>query len=428
MNVLIRSGKLTGTVPAPASKSEAHRLLICAALADRPTRLTLNASSEDIEATVACLRALGAKIEASEGALCVTPLDRGNIPPAPLLDCGESGSTLRFMLPVAAALCPCARLTGRGRLPERPIGELLATLSEHGVTFSSDRLPLDMHGRLRPGAHSLPGDVSSQYVTGLLLALPLLEGPGSVTVAPRLKSAAYVDITLTALSRFGVRPKRTQGDGWERFEVAAAAAKTLRSPEAIAVGGDWSNAAFFLTAGALCGGGGLTVTGLDLESPQGDRAILKLLEGFGARVSVQGDAVTVTPGTPHGGERRIDIDPTPDLLPILAVMAAGTEGTTTFTNAARLRLKESDRIATTAAMLRALGGRAEEGPDLLSVTGGPLSGGVVDGAGDHRIVMAAAVAATRCDGVTITGAEAARKSYPAFFDDYRSLGGDVHVL
>lgn len=427
MRALIRPRPLAGTVTAPASKSEAHRLLICAALSDRPTRLTLNNISEDIEATADCLRSLGAEVLHEEGSLVVTPIMR--VPDSPLLDCRESGSTLRFLLPVAAALAGEVRFTGSGRLPERPIGALQAAMARHGVSFSADRLPFKTSGRLQGGAFDLPGDVSSQYVTGLLLTLPLLSGDSLLTVHPPLRSAAYLDITLTALRRFGIRPREDGGAGLpRRFQLSGP--QSFRSPGVLEVGGDWSGAAFLLAAGALTGP--VTVRGLDPASPQGDRRILDFLKAFGAEVSLRKDAVTVAPGSLRGLEGcPLDVDATPDLLPVLAATAAWADGRTAFVNGGRLRLKESDRIASTLVLIRSLGGRAEETPegDGLIVHGGGLSGGTAEGFRDHRIVMAAAVAASRCpQGVTVTDAEACSKSYPAFFEDYARLGGDVHVL
>ncbi|MBR1673255.1 MAG: 3-phosphoshikimate 1-carboxyvinyltransferase [Fretibacterium sp.] len=424
MNVRIFPRPLSGTVMAPASKSEAHRLLICAALADHPTRVHLNTSSEDIEATLGCLRALGAGIEQIDEGLEITPIDIQNIPDNPLLDCHESGSTLRFMLPVAAALCGRASFTGSGRLPDRPIGELLEEMGRHGVRSSSNNLPLEIDGRLSPGDYCLPGNVSSQYITGLLMALALLDGDSRLTLTSPLQSAAYVDITLAALARFKINCKvRSDAQGHPiGYEVLKS---SFHSPGTMAVGGDWSNAAFFLAAGAL--GDSVSVTGLDTDSPQGDKKIVELLRGFGAKVDVRENEVVASPGVLHA--QSIDIDPTPDLLPILAVIASCSDGVTTFFNGARLRLKESDRIAASAAMIRALGGTVQELSDKLIVTGTPLSGGEADGFHDHRIVMAVSIAAARCSSnVIIRGAEAVNKSYPDFFKDYGTLGGEVHVL
>ena len=413
----ISPAQLGGTICAIASKSDAHRLLILAALSRGETRLKMEQRSEDIDATIGCLRALGALIEILPNGVLVRGIKRVN--ENPLLDCGESGSTFRFLLPVACALCECARYTGAGRLPERPIGELMHVMQSHGVAFSAGQLPFTTTGRLTGGDFSLPGNVSSQYLTGLLLALPLTGKDSTISLTTRLESAAYVDITLHALRRFGVQVNAES----ERYSIFGGQA--IQSPGELRVDGDWSNAAFFLAAGAL--GKPVIVTGLSLDSPQGDKAILNALRRFGARVEATNDAVTVSPEKLAGC--TIDVGETPDLLPILAVLGASASGETRLVNAARLRLKESDRLASVSAMLRALGGKVEELPDALVITGGELLGGTVDSVRDHRIAMSAAIASIRCaNEVSILGADAVKKSYPAFYTDFNLLGGHAHVV
>lgn len=417
MNVRITPAPLSGTIAAIPSKSDAHRLLICAALSDGPTELALSQSSQDIDATVGCLAALGAKIEPTGDALRISPI----LKPAesPVLDCGESGSTLRFLIPVAAAVCEKAAFTGRGRLPQRPLSQLAAAMESHGVAFSAEKLPLTISGRLRSGEYALPGNVSSQYVTGLLLALPLLEGDSRITLTTGLESAAYVDITLCALGKFGISTTR-QKDG---FLVPGG--QRFRSPGRVTVDGDWSNAAFFLCAGAI--GGEITVAGLNPASPQGDRKIAEFLRRFGAKITESEAGITAKRSRLTGCE--IDINETPDLLPALAVAAAFAQGETRFVNAARLRLKESDRLTSTANLIHSLGGRAEELPEGLVVHGQKLTGGRADSFHDHRIAMAAAIAAIGCDRpVVIEDAGAAAKSYPAFYQDYAKLGGIADVF
>ena len=417
MIATITSAQLSGTIPAIASKSDAHRLLILAALSQGETRLSMEQRSEDIDATIDCLRALGSLIEVLPDGVLVRGIEQPN--ENPLLDCGESGSTFRFLLPVAAALCDSVRFIGSGRLPERPIGELMNVMLTHGVAFSAERLPFSTSGRLAGGAFSLPGNVSSQYLTGLLLALPLVAQDSTISLTTRLESAAYVDITLHALKRFGVRVSVENG------VYAVSGGQTLQSPGECRVDGDWSNAAFFLAAGAM--GKPVTLTGLHLDSPQGDKAILDALLKFGALVETAEDTVTVSPANLIGC--TIDVSETPDLLPILAVLGAGASGETRLVNAARLRLKESDRLASVSAMLRALGGRVEEQPDALVITGGRLVGGTVESCRDHRIAMSAAIASILCESsVTILGADAVKKSYPAFYHDLNQLGGHADVV
>lgn len=418
MLAIVETRPLHGEIAAIPSKSQAHRLLICAALCDSPTHIEMRSVSEDVRATANCLAALGAGVEFLADGVRVSPMQR--LPEEALLDCGESGSTLRFLLPVAAALGVPARFTGRGRLPERPIGPLREALEQQGLQFSSDRLPFSISGRLRAGEYALPGGVSSQFISGLLLALPLLEGKSRIRVGGALESAPYVHMTLAALQSFGV----AAAEETEGYSVAGAAA--FRTPGRLRVEGDWSNAAFFLCAGAL--GQGVRVSGLRADSLQGDRAVMELLGAFGADVRMDGDRAQVRPGFLRAME-VVDMRAIPDLLPVLAVVAAFAEGETRFVNAARLRLKESDRLESTAAMLRALGARAEVFADALHVGGVGLHGGTVESFGDHRIAMAAAVAAAGCrEPVQIRSAQCVAKSYPDFFADYRKAGGAVYVL
>jgi len=413
----IQPAVLGGTVRAIASKSDAHRLLILAALSRGETRLLMEQRSEDIDATISCLRALGAEIALLPDGVFVRGIEQ--VRENPLLDCGESGSTFRFLLPVACALCEHALFTGSGRLPERPIGELMRVIQTHGVAFSAEQLPFATAGKLAGGDFSLPGNVSSQYLTGLLLALPTIRSDSTISLTTRLESAGYVEITLHALKRFGVQVRVQDG------VYVVSGGQTIQSPGTLPVDGDWSNAAFFLAAGAL--GNPVTMTGLNPDSPQGDKAILDALRKFGARVEATTEAVRVSPAQLTGC--TIDVGETPDLLPILAVLGACASGQTRLVNAARLRLKESDRLASVSAMLRALGGTVEELPDALVITGGALTGGTVDSCRDHRIAMSAAIASIRCkQEVTILGADAVKKSYTAFYQDFNLLGGHADVV
>lgn len=395
MDIRISPHPLRGSVTVPASKSDAHRALILAALADRPTFVGCAETNRDIDATAGCLNALGASVSRVDGGFSVEPVSA--VPDSCTLDCGESGSTLRFMLPVAASLGASARFVGAGRLGDRPLGPLVDALKAGGCSVSSDRLPLEISGRLAVGNYAFPGDISSQFITGMLMALARLGG-GSVSLTSKLESAGYVDMTVRTLAKFGVSIER-RGD---TFNVSG----TLRTPDALSVEGDWSAAAFYFEANAL--GGSVEIHGVDGDSAQPDRAAATLFSTLGGKVDVSG---------------------CPDLFPALALAACGAERPTEFVGGARLRLKESDRISATAAVIRAMGGDCAERPDGLLVTPATLVGGSVDGANDHRIVMAAAVAAAFAHGETVIhGAEAVDKSYPAFFDDFRSLGGVFDVL
>ncbi len=415
MDVSVTVKNPSGAVAALPSKSDAHRVMICAAQARGRTRFRLPVTSEDMNATLSCISALGASVQSDSGFVTISP---GPVPPGvPSLNCGESGSTLRFLLPVAAATAERTAFSGRGRLPQRPISELMAAMRSHGVEFTSDSLPFETKGLMTGGQFTLPGNISSQYVTGLLLALPKVGG--SIELTSPLQSAPYVEITLKTMEKFGVDvEKRENGYSVPLCEYV--------SPGDIRIDGDWSNAAFFLCLGAL--GGHITVTGLDEASPQGDRRICEILSEAGASVKTEKDG-SVTAA--EGRLRAMDIDVTdiPDLLPVLAVLFTAAEGCTRFYGGARLRLKESDRLHTTAVLINSLGGRAEETDDGLRVYGRPLSGGTADSFGDHRIAMAAAVASAVCrDSVTILNAEASAKSYPSFFDDFQKTGGVCHVI
>jgi len=337
-----------------------------------------------------------------------------------VLDCGESGSTLRFLLPVAAATCKENHFTGIGRLPLRPITELMQACAQHGTRFSAPSLPFTVTGGLRGGDFTLPGDISSQYISGLLLAAPLTGEQVNIHLTTPLQSAAYVDMTIRTMRNFGVAVQRTD-DG---FSVAQG--QRYRTPVEVFIEGDWSSAAFFLAAGAL--GGPVTLQGLSSDSAQGDRIILPLLQQMGANVTETEDSITVSRGTLRGIDA--DMAQIPDLLPPLAAVAAAAEGQSRFYNAGRLRLKESDRLDALCRMLTALGADVQQQKDALIVTGRPqLSGGTASSFGDHRIAMAAAVAACVCrDPVTINDAGCTDKSYPGFFEHYRMLGGNVYGI
>lgn len=416
MNKTILPGARTGEVHIPASKSQAHRMLLCAAMGEKEVTLRCRGLSKDILATVACLKALGASVDAEGEVLHLRPV---SAPPPGLclLPCGESGSTLRFLLPLVGALGASAVFEREGRLPERPIEPLGRELCRNGMDIRSDGARLSCSGQLRPGAFSLPGNISSQYISALLMTLPLLEGESTLHMEGALESAAYVAMTEEVLRLGGVQTEKT-GAGYR-----IPGGQHCRFAPELSVEGDYSNAAFFLCAGALSERG-IRVTGLDPQSRQGDRAIVPLLEEMGAQVASDGSSVTVKRAALHG--ITIDASPIPDLIPVLSVVAAAASGETRVIHAQRLRLKESDRLHSTTQMLRALGTEAEELPDGLVIRGGrTLAGGTVDACGDHRIAMSAAVAGGICRGaVTICGSECVQKSYPDFWTDFQQLKGD----
>ena len=416
MKRTIIPGARTGRVRIPASKSQAHRLLICAALGEEKTEVICDGISADIAATAKCLRALGAAVEETATGFLVSPIKK--VPEGRCeLYCGESGSTLRFLLPVVGALGAQAAFHREGRLPQRPLAPLDGVLTAHGMTLSEDGDLLLCSGQLQAGDYEIAGNVSSQYISGLLMALPHIAGESRLTVTGTLESAAYVAMTEDALRLSGVELSKNGAS------YAIPGGQRFRLPVRTAVEGDWSNAAFFLCMGALAKGG-VRVEGLNLKSSQGDRGVLDVLRAFGAEVSEEENAVTVRRGTLRGV--TIDASPIPDLIPVLSVVASVAAGETRVENAYRLRLKESDRLQSTANLLRALGGRVEEKEDGMVITGVPaLHGGAVETQNDHRLAMSAATAACAATGeITVDNDGCVAKSYPRFWEDFGSLKGE----
>ncbi len=409
MNITITPAELAGTIVPPPSKSQAHRALIAAALAHGESVISNVALSQDIEATIRCLGELGAQFRREGGGIAVQGMGANVMSPLrrmayPRLDCGESGSTLRFLIPIALAVRGGGVFTGHGRLMERPLTPYFDLFDEKDIFYEYKDGALTVAGMLTPGTYQLPGNVSSQFFTGLLFALPLVNGPSAVIPTTPLESEGYIQMTLQVMAHFGVEfpvsmslPPQYYPQGNQTYRAAD-----------FAVEADWSQAAFWYAAQAL--GNPVTVEGMAPDSVQGDRVITDLalqLSGPGAV--------------------ELDISGCPDLAPPLAAMAALRAGKTTrLTNAARLRMKESDRLASVTAALSALGAEVKEGPDFLEIRGkDALAGGVkVDSFNDHRIAMMAAIAAARCiNPVTINGAECVAKSYPNFWEEYKRLGG-----
>ncbi len=395
----IENSTLGGSVAIPPSKSAAHRALACAFLAGGGSVSPIIDSND--------MRAMQQVISA---------LKNGQ----QLVDCLESGNTLRFMIPVAAALGKSVTFVGSGRLPERPITEYLRLLPRHGVccTATGGKIPLSLEGRLQSGDYEIAGNISSQYITGLLLALPLLEGDSRILLTTRLESKPYVDMTLKVMRDFGVAAQETDYGyfvpGNQHYEARD-----------YTVEADWSQAAFFLVAGAL--GGEVRLTGLDMASVQGDKEIINALRRFGADIEIKEDCIISRKSALCGIE--IDASDIPDTVPALAVTAAFARGKTVIKGAERLRLKESDRIESVASNLRRMGIQVDETVDGMIITGGEPCGAELLGFNDHRIVMAFSVAAAFARGEsTITDADAIDKTYPSFFEDYAGLGGKVNVI
>ena len=390
MDIIIHPRPLYGELTVIPSKSQAHRLMICAAFSDKPTILRCSETNRDIEATANCLTALGAEILRTESGYTVFPME--TIPEQAVLNCQESGSTLRFLLPVAGALGVDTTFLMEGRLPQRPLSPLWEEMERMGCTLSRpSAAAVRCTGKLRPGTYSINGGVSSQYITGLLLALSLLGRPSTLNITGKVESKPYIEMTKAAITLFGCNPDHPGELGF-------------RSPGTLSVEGDWSNGAFFHAANAL--GSHLGLHGLDPNSSQGDSAVLELLSSL------------------QSCSPRISAADIPDLVPILSIVAAHHHGAT-FTDIHRLRMKESDRVASVIAMLENLGGRAEADENTMTVFPSELTGGIVDSCNDHRIAMSAAIAATVCTGsVTILGAQCVSKSYPSFWEEYRRLGGN----
>ena len=441
----ILPGPKSGCVTVPASKSWAHRMLITAALSTCPSKIICDGISNDISATIKCLNAMGAQITMSEQdgseitTITVHPVIKRvdhhakNTLYAHLF-CGESGSTLRFLIPIAGALGINSRFHMEGRLSERPLEALTDVLSAHGMSFRKDGQYLYCTGQLENGDYEIPGNISSQYISGLLMALPIIHGNSTLTVTGTIESGDYINMTVKAIEEAGIVIARENQayniEGKQKYNV----------PDSLIVEKDWSSAAFPLCMGAFSEEG-VTVTGLNLESVQGDKEIVNILEGFGADICIKngfqkefclkeyrdeiidkektfGNLVDILVKKANLKGQVIDASRIPDLVPVISVVAAGAEGETRIIHAERLRIKESDRLATTTAMLKALGADIEETEDGLLIRGkAELLGGTVDSFNDHRIAMSAAVAAGICkESVTVNGAECTNKSFPRFWD------------
>ena len=396
MDAKIHVSRLGGTATVPPSKSAAHRAVLCAALADGTSHITNIEYSKDIRATLGAAAQLGAKITEEPHSLTIKGHGTagGFVTVTRPVFCNESGSTLRFLLPVAGALGVDAMFHLEGRLPSRPLSPLWDEMERMGCTLTRPTVDtVRCTGRLRAGEYVIDGGVSSQFITGLLLSAALIPGKSRIRLTGKVESRPYITMTQRAMEVFGK----------ETSDFVVTGGTPFHSPGTLTVEGDWSNAAFFLAAKAL--GSSVEVTNLSPDSPQGDRAVFDLLPALENSPVIS----------------AADI---PDLVPILAVTAACKNGAV-FTDIRRLRLKESDRVASVIAMVEALGGKAQASEDTLTVYGTGLVGGTVDAMNDHRIAMSAAIAATACtQPVTILDAQCVEKSYPKFFEEYARLGGN----
>lgn len=408
MDIKITPSRLSGTVKIPSSKSMTHREIICASLSKGISKISGVTFSQDIHATLSAMRGLGAKYTILEDTITIegisTPLDNSTI------DCCESGSTLRFIIPIVSALGVSATLIGQGRLPKRPITPFIRELSKKNVTFDyNNTMPFSMNGKLTSGTFEIEGDISSQFITGLLFALPLLDGNSKIVMISPLQSKPYVDMTIECMKNFGVSIKETDYgyyvEGNQRYE-------SLNHK----VEGDYSQSAFYYVANAI--GNDIILENLNENSIQGDQKIVEICQKSCYNITNRLHSYTIN---------ACDI---PDLVPILAVLGCFGDGISKIVGAERLKIKESDRLIATADALNRIGGKVTPTNDGLIIE--PIehfTGGSVDSFGDHRIVMAVAIASTRSTGaITIFGANAVEKSYPNFFRDFENLGGLYDVI
>lgn len=417
--VKINPGKLKGTINIPPSKSLSHRAIICAALSAGESNIGNIVFSDDIHATCDAMRSLGASIEkTSETSLKI----KGSFPlelKEEEIDCKESGSTLRFLIPISLLAQGKAVFKGRGKLVSRPLGSYYNIFDEQEINYKNDdgNLPLHLEGSLSPGEFKLEGDISSQFITGLMFTLPLLNGDSKIIMTSELESKGYVDLTIDMLDKFGVK---VINNDYKEFTIKGGQEYKARDYR---VEGDFSQAAFWLVGGIL--GERIDCKDLDPDSLQGDKAILHLIEEMGGNLNLEDLSFIAKKSNTKG--IVIDASEWPDIVPILTVLAALSEGETRIINAARLRIKESDRLKAISTELNKLGADVKELEDGLVIRGRKdLTGGTVDSWNDHRIAMALAIASIRCTGdVTITNSDVVKKSYPHFWEDFKSLGGDI---
>lgn len=413
-----------GEINAPASKSYMHRLIIAAALSDEETIIKNATDSDDISATLKSIKMLGGDFSFNDSQLTIFPIKKNKVKAAEI-NCFESGSTLRFMLPISTALGKTVTFDGKGKLPQRPIFPLDRELSKNGVTFKmpekqGDIMPFQVTGSLKSGEFILSGDVSSQFVSGLLFALPLLFEKSKIVLTSPLQSKPYVDMTIRVLKQFKIKVKETENG----YEIEGG--QSYVSPRELICEGDWSAGAFFLCAGAL--GGSVKINGLSTSSLQGDKEVYYILKKMGAKLESGKNYVTVK----KSKLKAIDIDARqiPDLVPILALTLSLSNGESEIYNAERLRIKESDRLNSTRETLSALGAEIEEKEASLKIKGKEsLKGGFVSSFNDHRIAMTSAIASLFCEGsVEIENPMCVKKSYPKFYEDFCKLGGKKDVI
>lgn len=424
MDIKIIPRKLKGSLNIPPSKSGSHRGIISAGLSKGISKIDNIIFSKDIIATLNAMKVLGIEYKIMEpeeefgrGSVSVEGIDEIKIV-EDTIDANESGSTLRFMIPIAALSEKKVTFIGKGKLVERPLDTYYDIFEDQGIEYNTTdgKLPLTVYGKLKSGKFNIPGNISSQFITGLLFSLPLLDDDSTIVVTSPLESKGYVDLTLEVLELFGIQ---IENKDYNEFIIKGN--QKYKSRDYI-VEGDYSQAAFFIVGGIL--GEGIECGGLNIDSLQGDKAILEIVKRMGADIRV-GEVVETKESRTYGIE--IDASQCPDLVPILATLGALSKGTTRIINAERLRIKESDRLKAMATELNKLGADVVELEDGLEIKGKTsLNGGIVDSWNDHRIAMALAIASIKCKNeVIIKNSEAVKKSYPGFWKDFEKLGGEI---
>lgn len=417
--VKIKPGKLKGKVNIPPSKSMSHRSIISAALSTLDSNIDNVVFSDDIHATCDAMKNIGAEIEKiGEGSLKI----KGKFPlnlSEEIIDCKESGSTLRFLIPISLLSDTKVIFTGRGKLVSRPLDTYYKIFDEQNINYTNNNgnLPLKIEGKLNPGVFKIEGNISSQFITGLMFTLPLLDGDSKIMIINELESKGYVDLTIEMLNRFGIE---IINKNYEEFTIKGNQKYINRDYK---VEGDFSQAAFWIVAGIL--GENIQSNDLNINSLQGDKVIMDLVKQMGGDIEVTNSSVETKVSNTKG--ITIDASGCPDIVPILTVLAALSEGETKIINAARLRIKESDRLKAISTELNKLGADVKELDDGLIINGKEkLTGGVVDSWNDHRIAMSLAIASIKCTGdITITNSDVVKKSYPHFWEDFKSLGGKI---
>ncbi len=416
--IIIKPKLLKGNIVVPSSKSLGHRGIIAAALSRGISRVDNIQLSKDVEATMEIMKELGAVVNIEDQNLYIDGRKMFSYEKKLDLRCRESGSTLRFLIPLALTKDGDYIFHGEGKLISRPLEPYYEIFEEKGIKYSreEDGLPLKVSGKLTSGTYRVRGDISSQFITGLLFSLPIIEGNSRIQITTKLESKGYIDLTLDILKDFGIE---IENNNYKEFNIRGAQKYNCRN---YYVEGDYSQGAVFLIAGAL--GSSIVCSGLNKDSLQGDKVILDILEAMGCNVEESEEGIKVKPSKTKGIE--IDASNCPDLVPILTVLASLSEGETKIVNAKRLRIKECDRLHAITKELNKLGANIIELEDSLIISGvNELKGGEVDSHNDHRIVMALAIAATRAKGdVIINNPSAVEKSYPNFFKDYFKLGGE----